>query len=401
MVPLYLPMVLDEEMPAKTPVFLGGVNLYLQQKIRMFRRAPRWVDRLLDSERILRAAAERAAMTRAEDLGEMTLSSFEGAEGKQAKEWRKLLAWIREVGCPDVVSLSNGLLIGIAKSVRREIGVPVVATLQGEDVFMEGLPEPYRTQCWDAFRKESEHVSRFVAVSRFYGGRMKERLGAEGGKLRVVHNGVDPAAFAPAGEPPDAPVIGYLARMCHGKGLHVLVRAFLMLKKKGSPSGLRLRIGGAKTSADENYVDGLRQEIEAAGCPDAVDWLPNLDGAAKREFLQSLSLLSVPAIYDEAFGLYLIEAMASGVPVVQPNRGAFPEIIEESGGGVLLRGEGGEEESLAAGLEEVLLDEGKRLELGRRGREAVESKFNAAAMARNFTNVLEEAVAEPNLLERR
>ncbi|MFV1995792.1 MAG: transposase [Verrucomicrobiales bacterium] len=152
MVPLYLPLVLDEagagdEALASMPIFLGGVNLFLQEKAGIFRHAPRWMERLLDSKALLRGAAHFAGMTSARDLGEMTLSSFRAAEGRQVKEWRKLLDWIEGEGRPDVISLSNGLLIGIAKTLisrRARIVEDHSAVLNGALIQMRDLTRARR-----------------------------------------------------------------------------------------------------------------------------------------------------------------------------------------------------------------------------------------------------------------
>ena len=93
-------------------------------------------------------------------------------------------------------------------------------------------------------------------------------------------------------------------------------------------------------------------------------------------------MFSVPALYGEAFGLYVIEALAAGVPVVQPRTAAFPELIEATGGGVLC--EPGDPQALAEAIEELLLDPARARALGEAGRRAVFEKFSAEAMARDM-----------------
>ncbi|MFV1994569.1 MAG: glycosyltransferase family 4 protein, partial [Verrucomicrobiales bacterium] len=247
--------------------------------------------------------------------------------------------------------------------------------------------------CWEAFRRESAHVDRFIAVSDYYGRRMAARLELEEGKMSVVYNGIDVAGFEPAETDPDPPAVGYLSRMCPPKGLHILVEAFLQLKQRGKVPGAVLRIGGARTREDENYVAQQQARIDAAGYADDVSWFPNMERAQKAQFLRSLSLLSVPAPYGEAFGLYLLEAMASGVAVVEPDDAGFPEILSRTGGGVLYRGEGpADVDALSRALEDLLLDGVRRRELGAAGREAVCRDFTARDMARRFSEVLQEVV---------
>ena len=328
-------------------------------------------------------------MTSARDLGDLTLSMLQGEEGRQAKELEKVIAWLSLAeNRPDVVSLSNVLLIGLARRIRQALGVPVVCTLQGEDSFVDALPEPDR--CWQALRERAADVSLFIAVSRYYGEVMLRRMGLAPERVAVVYNGINLDGYAPADSgTPTPPVIGYLARMHPCKGLDVLVEAFIQLNARGRIPGVRLRIAGGQTAEDGRFVSRLQEQLRAAGCAECVEFLPNLDRAAKQAFLRSLSVLSVPAIYGESFGLYLIEALASGVPVVQPAHSAFPELIEATGGGMLCKP--GDPQALARALEEALHEPARLAEMGRCGMQQVREKFTSEIMARDFAAVCERA----------
>ena len=358
MVPLYLPLVLDDSgSRGESPLFFGGINVYLQQKSAFFRRTPQWFDKLLDSPALLRQAGRRAGMTNPRELGEMTLSMIKGELGHQAKELDKLVAWLIEQK-PDVVCLSNSLLIGVARRVREELRVPIVCSLQGEDAFLDSLPEPYRERCWQLVRERAADVDRFVAPSRYYNALMQERLRLAPEKIVVIYNGIDLDGFAPATTPPEFPTVGFLARMCPDKGLDTLVEAFIKLAPRVPHA--RLKIGGTQTDADRAFVNDLTDKLGQAGIANAVKFLPNLSHAEKRQFLRGLTVLSVPTRSGEAFGLFVIESLASGVPVAQPNSGAFPELIELTGGGVLYaQGDAG---SLADALEKLLLDPARAAE---------------------------------------
>lgn len=384
MVPLYLPLVLDDE-PASpdVPVFLGGINMFLQEKVPLFRYTPRWFDKLFDSDALLRKAADKSSMTTAEQLGQMILGSFLAADGRQAKEWRKLIEWIGSHEPKfDLVSLSNGLLIGIAKTIHRELGLPVVSTLQGEDTFLDSLPEPYRSTAWEAFRTEAAHVDRFFAVSEYYASVMRRRLELGEDRIGVVLNGIDLEPFSQAERPPKPPTIGFLARLHHCKGLHTLVDAFIVLKKRRRIPDLRLRVAGSKIAGDEDFVEAQIAKLADAGVLDDAEFRANIDINEKIAFLKSLSVLSVPATYGESFGLFVIEALACGVPVVKPRHGAFPELLAHTGGGVLC--EPDDPVSLADEIEALLLDEPRRRRLGEEGRQAVLAKFSVARMAKDF-----------------
>ena len=385
-VPLYLPLVLDDSGSHEaSPLFFGGINVYLQQKSAFFRHTPQWFDKLLDSPALLHQAGRKAGMTNPAELGEITLSMIQGEHGHQAKELDKLVAWLVEQK-PDVVCLSNSLLIGVARRVREELRVPIICSLQGEDAFLDSLPGPYRERCWQLVRERAADVVRFVAPSRYYNALMQERLRLAPEKIAVIYNGMDLDGFAPAGARPEFPTVGFLARMCRDKGLDTLVEAFIRLTPRVPHA--RLKIGGTLTDADRAFVTDLTARLEQAGIVNAVKFLPNLTHAEKQQFLRGLTVVSVPTQGGEAFGLFVIESLASGVAVVQPNNGAFPELIELTGGGVLYAQ--GDASSLADALEKLLLDPAHAAKLGRCGREIVNSHFTSDAMARNFEELLKQ-----------
>ena len=386
MVPMYLPLVLDDSgRGEESPLFFGGVNVYLQQKSAFFRHTPQWFDKLLDSPALLRQAGKRAGMTDPRELGEMTLSMIKGEHGYQVKELDKLIGWLIEQK-PDVVCLSNSLLIGLVRRLREDLRGPIVCSLQGEDAFLDSLPEPYREECWRLVQMQSADVNRFVAPSRYYSALMQERLRLGVDKPAVIYNGIDLDGFAPAGGPPEFPTVGFLARMCREKGLDLLIEAFIRLASRVPDA--RLKVGGTQTGADRAFVSDLKRRLEQAGLANAVEFRPNLTHTEKQRFLRELTVLSVPTRSGEAFGLFVIEALASGVPVAQPNNGAFPELIELTGGGVLHAHD--DASSLADALETLLLDGAHAAELGHRGREVVKAHFTSDAMAGNFDELLKD-----------
>ncbi|MCX6967132.1 MAG: glycosyltransferase family 4 protein [Verrucomicrobia bacterium] len=390
LLPMYLPHFVDETSEAAdAPLFFGGINVYLQQKSVLFRNTPAWLDRLLDAPALLHRAALRAGMTSAQDLGDLTLSMLLGEDGRQAKELEKVIAWLsKKENRPDVVSLSNALLIGLARRIRQALQIPVVCSLQGEDSFLDALPEP--ELCWQALRERTADVSIFIPVSQYYAGVMARRLDLAPERVAVVYNGIQLDGYAPAASgPPASPVIGYLARMHPSKGLDVLVHAFIQLKTRGRIPGVRLRIAGGQTAGDKPFVDGLQEQLRAAGCGECVEFLPNLDRPAKQAFLRTLSVLSVPATYGESFGLYLLEALASGVPVVQPAHAAFPELVAATGGGIVY--EPGDPRALGLALETALSEPTRLAQWGRCGMQQVREKFTSEAMARSFAEVCERA----------
>ncbi len=392
MSPLYLPLVTDRDAASPgQPIRVGGISLYLQQKMPWFHKLPRVVHRWLNRPGLLNLAAKGMGMTSAKMLGEMTVGSLKGREGRQWGEWHQLIEWIRDEAKPDVVSLSNSLLSGLAPALREEVGVPVVCSLQGEDSFLDTLVDPWRTEAWEAMQVNAKAVTRFIAPSVYYQELMANRLGVGLEQVAVVPNGLDLTPFPIADSDPNFPTIGYLARMIHGKGLTTLVDAFIELVGRKTVPRVRLRVGGAFTPMDEKYVRELKATLTAAGCGERVTWQPNLSYSEKLKFLSELSVFSVPATYGEAFGLYVVEALGCGVPVVQPEHGAFPEILERTGGGVLCRPD--DVGSLADALEALLLDEERRAQLASRGLTAARVEFTANRMAERFEQVMQAAVS--------
>ncbi len=393
LVPLYLPPLLDEaDASLGTPLALGGVNMYLQQVSRVFRHTPRWVDRLFDARPLLGLAARRAALTQPEALGEMTLSTLRGESGNQAKEVERLAEWLATSGRPDVVCLSNVLLVGLARRIRERLGpVKVVSTLQGEDAFLDSLPEPHRSQAWDLLGERCRELDAVLPVSRYYADVMTERLGLAPDRVRPVHNGIRVDGYEPAEAPPHPPVIGFLARMSEAKGLETLVDAFLAIQREDRVPGLRLAITGTCTAADRPFTTRLEARIREAGQSEHVEWRRNVSRDEKLAFLRGLSVLSVPATCGEAFGLYVLEAQAAGVPVVQPRHGAFPELLADLGGGTLC--EPDDVDALASALTDLLLDPARARSLGLRGREAVLNRFTHHHMAERVLGVFEHLLA--------
>ncbi len=402
MLPMYLPLTLDEDSATRDAhVFFGGINVYLQQKFAFFRQSPRWLDRLLNYRGFLRLAGNQSGMTDGAELGEITVSMLRGQEGNQAKELQKLIEWLSEHEKPDAIWLSTALLAGLAKGIAAKLDIPVLCSLQGEDVFLDDLPEPWRSKAWQTLSECSRHVAAFVAPSSYYGELMGRRMDLDRSRLHVIPNGIALEGFEPPVLPPPTPTVGFLARFTPGKGLDFVVDAFIELKRRGKIPGARLCCVGAMTKGDERFVSGLKGRLSQAGFAGDAEFHPNVSREEKIAHLQKMSLLTVPTRYGEAFGLFLIEALAAGVPVVQPRTASFPEIVEATGGGILF--DEGSVAACVAAWESLLANPSGARELGEKGRLAVGRDYSIQRLAEQYLALTAEesqAFAEPALTAR-
>ncbi len=390
LVPMYLPLYTDgPDIARDAPVFFGGINVYLQQQFRLFRKTPRWVNRLLDSRWMLGLAAQQEGSTSPDGMGAMTLSMLRGEDGNQARELERLVVWLAESEKPDLVHISTSMLLGLARRIKEVLKVPVVCSMQDEDVWIDNLDGDYPGRCWDAIRECAADCDRFVTVSNFYRGKMCRRLGLAADAIEVVPIGIDLDGYVPACRD-GPPTIGYLSKLTPALGLERLVDAFMLLKRKPGLENLQLRAMGGLTSGDRKSVARLERQLRRAGMADAVRFLTGLDRAARIEFLKGLSVLSVPMESGEAFGIFMLESWAAGVPVVQPRAGAFPELVEQTGGGIIY--DGNTAEALAAALEPLLRDRAQACELGKRGHEGTLREFSVETMAKRMVAVYEGIV---------
>ncbi len=376
LVPLYTPIRTDEDDASEPTVFYGGVNVYLQQKSALFRAAPRALDRVLDSTALLRRVGRLASRTRAEDLGELTVSVLRGEHGRQRKELRRLVEGLRPLA-PAIVNLPNLMFLGVARALRQELGAKIVCTLSGEDVFLDRLAEPQRTMALDEIASAAQHAHAFVGVTRYFAdyAALRFRLPPE----RVTHVPMGIASQPEGQSAPPAPPfrIGYVARVCADKGLMNLVEALIELRRRGRDA--LVVSAGWLGEGDRAYYETVRARVRAAGVQDRFEYLGEVSRAQKLELLRSVHAFSVPADFPEAKGLSILEALGAGVPVVQPRQGSYPELVEQTGGGLLydptsLHG-------LADGLESLMNDETHRSELARRARTGVREHYSDHRMA--------------------
>ena len=385
--PVYLPLTINGDMQG-SPVFYGAVNIYLKQVFPVLRHMPGWMEHMLNSAPVLKLAAGKAGSTRVHGLEELTESMLMGKEGRQGRELDELVHFLKHHEKPDVVHFSNALLLGMAHQIREEVGVPVVCSLQDEDVWVDAMNEPYPGKIWDLLAGKAGDVDAFIAVSHYFAGVMKKKMQLPDGKMHVVHIGVNPEQYEFHPSPPDPPAIGYLSRICEENGFGILVDAFILLKSRPGFENLRLHVTGGMTGDDKPFFQQQMKKLRKAGFNQDFGVFEDFRPENLGNFFKTVTLLSVPVLKGEAFGMYQLEALASGVPLVQPALGAFPEVIRETGAGLLY--EPNTPEALSECLAPLLNDKARLTGFSANGRKAVEEKFDCSSLTMKMIGVYKE-----------
>jgi glycosyltransferase involved in cell wall biosynthesis len=389
--PVYLPLVMDGTViPDGPPVFYGAVSIYIRQVFPPLRKMPGWLHKLLNSDPVLRYAVKKAGSTRAHGMEGLTESMLLGEDGYQRSDLVEIVRYLRDHERPDIVHFSNALLLGMAPMIRREVGVPVVCSLQDEDVWIDAMEPGARDRLWNLMARRANETDALIAVSHWFAGRMKERMHLREDLVRIVPISITTTGYTyhlPATAPR---VIGYLSRLCEENGLEVLTDAFLLLKRDTRFRDVRLRLSGGKTGDDDPFIRKQMKKIEKAGLKEMVEIQSDFSGPELDRFFNGLTLISVPVLKGEAFGMYLLESMASGIPVVQPALGAFSEIIARTGGGITY--EPNTPEALASALAALLEDPGKLEQLSRNGRAGVETAFEAGKITGELTSIYQDLI---------
>lgn len=392
--PIYLPLFANdlETSDREVPVFYGAVNIYLKQNFRIFRHMPRWMYKFFDSSPILKYAAKKAGSTRAHGLEGMTISMLQGHEGYQKEELDQLIDYLKHHEKPDIVHLSNALLLGLANKIKTEVGAKVVCSLQDEDVWVDAMDPAYQKEVWDLMSEKGKDVSAFIAVSNYFAGLMHEKMDIPKEKMHVIHIGVDPEKYSVKEPAIDPPVIGYVSRSNEENGFKVLVNAFIHLKDNYPYKTAKLKVTGGKTSDDNKLLNSLKKKLKAKNYLDDVEFLDEFRSVVSVDFFEGLSVLSVPVLKGEAFGLYQLESLASGIPLVQPALGAFPEVSEMSEGGVVY--EPNTPEKLAEKWAEVFNKPAQLREMGLKGRKSIVEKFNLETLTYRMLDIYQLILKE-------
>ena len=378
LIPLYTPLKLDTlPPPGTTRTFFGGINAFLQQHVALFRHTPRFVDRLLDSRLFLGIASKFAIKTKARELGPMTVSMLRGEEGRQRKELERLLRFLESGPRPNIVNLTNSMLLGLVPALRKRIPAAVVCSLEGEDEFVGAIPEPHRSEARDLMRKHAREIDLFVSPSDAYAGTMAEFLDVPRDKIRTVHTGIDEAAYPPTPSRPREPfTVGCLSRIAEGNGLDVLIESLRILVKE-QERDVHLKVAGQ--ICDKNLWGLLRGMVGHDDLDARFHYCRLPDLRSKVGFLHGCSAFAAPARQPPIRGTAVLEAMAAGVPVVASDCGVFSETLKLAPGAALVPP--GDPKLLANELAALMDDPDKADALGLAAHDGICLHYSAARMA--------------------
>lgn len=400
LVPAYTPLRTDEDDVSLDHVILGGVSVYLHQRLPLCRWLPSPLVRVWDNPRLLRWVSRRSAATTPARLGPLAVSLLRGDQGPQRRVVQAAVHWLGRAVQPDVVHLSTALLAGMAGAIRRQLRVPVVAGLAGEDFFLEQLGEPHRTVARDELCRCAAQLDALVAPNRYYARRMADFLNLPPERISVVPPGLNLAGHGPpagvAQRPRQTPGrrVGYLGRIAPEKGLHLLAQALELLRERFGQE-VELLAAGYLGPAERSYLTGLERWLAERRLIGQYRYLGSPDRSQKIAFLQSLDVLCLPSIHPEARGLPVLEAWANGVPVVVADHGAPAEMMSDIGGGLVFRA--GDVVDLAQSVTRLLEDPHLAAACARQGHAAVHTQYDAQRMAEQmravFRSVLQASSA--------
>ena len=342
--PLYLPLT-DKSFCADTPLFFPATSYYVAQKFFGKGKMPRVFEKILDSPSILRLASSLSGTTSAKGMEQMTLSMIKGDDKNFAKQTEKLIEWIVHHDRPDIIHLSSSLLIGIAKAIKSQINIPVVCSLQDEEIWLDSLESHFAQEAWNSIRQNSKYIDRFIASSEFYKSVVLDKMTVIK-DIDVVYPGVNIEKYqcpdnlqrrevsdrqlqATIRGVEEFPTIGFFYRISYEHGLDILAQSFIKLKNENTIPNLKLKIGGGYTRENKRFVNRI-QKILNPYMNDVI-WSNHYSLEEHANFYKDISLICVPLRFNEAVGLYLCEAFAAGKPVVVPDTGSFGEIVENAG----------------------------------------------------------------------
>jgi sugar transferase (PEP-CTERM/EpsH1 system associated) len=244
-------------------------------------------------------------------------------------------------------------------------------------------------------RLASPFIHRFVPVSKDLAHWLAGEVGIAAHKIEMIHNGVDTERFRPASAqepkqallpfPADSIVIGTVGRVQEVKDQQCLVDAFIRLRGMACTTHLNLRLA---IVGDGPLLPALKEKVRAAGIEDAV-WLPGAR-ADVHDIMRQFSIFALPSI-AEGTPVTILEAMASGLPVVATRVGGVPEVVKQDVTGKLVAPR--DPAALAEALAAYCADPQLAAKHGQAGRMSVEQKNSTAAMTQAYLGLYDSLYA--------
>lgn len=391
-IPLYLPpdKTTLEESGFDKNVFFGAISMFLREKVGFLRHMPAIFDKFLDSPLLLKFAAKQAGTTSTEGLEELTISMIEGDNAFRKEEVNRLVKYLMKDGKPDIIHLSNALILGIARQLKKRMDVKVVCSLLNEDDWIDDMAEPFRSRAWEMIAREAGYVDIFVTPSNYYKELFRNKTKLKCDNVMVVPLGFDPERETDARPDREPSSIGYFSRINNYNGFDKIVDAFIEMKKQDLIPGLTLRVCGGFTGTDKSFISAQIRKIRENKLEKSVKIYPEFQGEKKMEFFNDVDVISVPVRKYDGYGLYLLEANAAGIPVVQPATGAFPEIVERTGGGVIYSPDTVPE--LVSTLHRLLKDKELISTLGGNGKRMVRQELSLDRMSAGLSEVYDKTI---------
>jgi glycosyltransferase involved in cell wall biosynthesis len=391
-IPLYLPpdKTTSEESGFDNNVFFGAISMFLREKVGFLKNMPAFFDKFLDSRLFLKFAAKQAGTTSTEGYEELTISMIEGDNAFRKTEVDRLVKYLVKDGKPDIIHLSNALILGIARQLKKRMDVKVVCSLLNEDDWIDDMAEPFRSRAWEMIARDARYVDIFVTPSNYYKELFKSKTKLKCDNVKVVPLGFDPDIENISRVEREPSAIGYFSRINNYNGFDKLVDAFIELKEKDLIPGLTLNVCGGYTGSDKSFISAQIKKIREHKLEKSVKIYPEFQGDKKMEFFKDVDVISVPVRKYDGYGLYILEANAAGIPVVQPATGAFPEIIEMTGGGILYSPD--TVSDLAENLSKLLKDKELISKLGAKGSKLVRQELSLDKMSAGLSEVYNKAI---------
>ena len=351
LLPTYTPIRVDEENESTSRVFLGGINVYLDSKLPGWRLLPRILNRWLDRPAVLQFLSKRSSSTDASQLGNLTIDLLRGSAGPQKTQIRELIDFLCDDLRADIVLFSNALLSGIVPELKSRFRGRIACLLQGDDIFLDALTEPWKSQARELVSQNAAGFDRLFTHSQYYTRFMSRYLKLPASRFCTIPLTIDADSLrtnyglqgeanplndvtASATSGGQRTTVGYFARICPEKGaFHFLDAAEDVVAQR---SDVDFVIAGFLPELHRKQFEKRLRMVQKHAGDERVRWEGSPAGRDEKfRILRSYDWLCIPTEYHEPKGLYVLEAALAGVPSLLPNHGAFPERIADLGFGQL------------------------------------------------------------------